>query len=491
MRWSKTASRSVRAPELPGPRVVLWGSFGMAVLLSALLIVALPTGDKRVSIYSSAANYTLPVLERNGQDYVGLFEVLEPLGTVRVDGQASRWKLRYNDVDSEFAAGKRRCRIRGRDYDLPANFLLEDGRGLVPLASLSTLMPRFLGGPVTFHETSRRLFIGNVAVHFTAQVNKNTPPMLVMDFTAPVNPRIATEPGKLLMVFSHEPLVPPGSQLLTFDSKTIPSASYQEDNGAAEISVTGTVPLFASFSNDGRTITIAAAPSPATQAVNQPPTQPPAGTPLVTAPGTVATAGASGNVPYFVVVDATHGGDERGAALNDQVAEKDVTLAFARRLRQELQGRGLTTLVIRDGDITLSPDQRASMVNSLHPRIYIGVHIASQGHGVRLYSALLPAGGENHGPFLDWQTAQSSFLVTSQAAVLGMEAELQKRHVPVRALIAPLRPLNNITTTAIAVEIAPPAGGLSELNDADYQQGAASALAAGVLALRDKLEARR
>lgn len=491
MRWSKTPSRSLRVLALPGPRMGLWTTFGLVVLLSTLLIVAAPTGEKRISIYSSAANYTLPVIERNGQDYVALFEALEPLGTVSTNAQGPRWKLRYNDVDSEFTAGKRRCRIRGRDWDLPANFLLDNGRGLVPLASLSVLMPRFLGGPVMFHETSRRLFVGNVAVHFTAQVSKGTPPMLVMDFTSPVNPRIATEPGKLLMVFSHEPLVPPGSQILTFDSKIIPSASYQEDNGTAEITVTASVPLFASFSNDGRTITIAPAPSPTTQASIQPPAQLPLGTPTVSPPGTGTTAGPNGSISFFVVVDASHGGDERGAALSDQLAEKDVTLAFARRLRQELQNRGLTTLVIRDGDTTLSPDQRAGMANSAHPRIYICVHAASQGHGVRLYSALLPAGGDNHGPFLDWQTAQSSFLATSQAAVLSLAAELQKGHVPVRTLTAPLRPLNNLTTAAVAVEIAPPAGSASDLNNADYQQAAASAVAAGVLAVRDKLEAGR
>jgi N-acetylmuramoyl-L-alanine amidase len=362
---------------------------------------------------------------------------------------------------------------------------------LIPLASLSTLMPRFLGGPVTFHESSRRLFVGNVAVHFTAQVNQGTPPSLVMDFTSPVNPMIATEPGKLLMVFSHEPLVPPGSQMLTFDSKAIPSANYQEDNGAAEIAVTGTVPLFASFSNDGRTITIAPAPQPTAQASPQTPTQVPAGAAAVSALGTGATTGAIGSVPYFAVVDASHGGDERGAALTDQLAEKEVTLAFARRLRQELESRGLTTMLVRDGDTALSLDQRASMANSVRSRIYICLHATSQGHGVHLYSALLPVGGENRGPFLDWITAQSSFLAMSQAAALSVAAELQRQQVPVRTLTAPLRPLNNIATAAVAVEIAPPAGGVSDLNSAGYQQVVASSIAAGVLAVRSRLEAGR
>ena len=132
-----------------------------------------------------------------------------------------------------------RARVRGSDFDLPAKFLLENGRGLVPLSSLSTLLPRFLGGPVAFHESSRRMFIGNVAIHFTAQVGKENPSSLVMEFTSPVNPTISTEPGKVRMVFNREAVVPPGTETLTFDSKTIPSAQYGENNGAAELIVNG------------------------------------------------------------------------------------------------------------------------------------------------------------------------------------------------------------------------------------------------------------
>src|SRR5262249_35402093 len=187
-------------------------------LVSTLLLFGAPE-EKKVTVYSNAANYSLPVVERDGQDYVGLLEMLEPLGTVsaRVDG--SRWKLRYNGVDGEFTHGKTRARVRGKNLELPANFVLDGTRGLVPLSSLNPLMPYFLGGPVTFHESARRLFIGTVAVHFTAQVRKGNPPALVMEFTSPVNPSVGTEPGKLRLTFKHEPLVPPGSQTLTFDDK--------------------------------------------------------------------------------------------------------------------------------------------------------------------------------------------------------------------------------------------------------------------------------
>jgi N-acetylmuramoyl-L-alanine amidase len=489
MRWSNPRRVVVSAyRRLSRRRLVAAGGFAVATLLASALLLYSAPEEKHVTIYSNAANYSLPVLDRNGDEYIGILEVFEPLGAVSARANGTHWKFRYYEVESEFTAGKTRARIHGADYDLPSNFLLENGRGLVPLSCLGTLMPRILGGPVTFNQNSRRLFIGNVAIHFTAQVSKTTPPKLVMNFTAPVNPTIATSPGELRMAFNHEAVVAPGSQALTFDSKVIPSASFQESNGAADVVIAATVPLMANFANNGRTIIIEPVPQPAApaQAATQVP-RPPTSTVAPQPSGTTTPAIRH----YFAVVDPSHGGDERGASLTDQLAEKDVTLAFARRLRQELEARGLATLLLRDSDATLSLDQRASLTNSARPAIYICVHAASQGKGVRVYTALIPPDPENRGPFLSWDAAQSAFQLTSRSAEANLVKDLQNKQIPARSLIAALRPLNNITTTAIAVEIAPPSDDVSQLTSPAYQQFIASAVAAGVAAFRDKLEAGR
>lgn len=500
MRWSSGTKRFSRSTR----RTIFWPALVVLVTLASTLLLSGSPEEKRISVYSNVANYSLTVIERGGTDYVGLLEILEPLGTVSARTSGLRWRLRYNDMESEFTPGSLHARVQGSDLDLPGNFLLENGRGLVPISSLSKLLPRILGGPVTFHDSARRLFIGNIAVHFTAQVSKTIPPRLVMEFTSPVNPMIATEPGRLRMVFTHEALMAPGSQILTFDSKTIPSAIYQENNGAAEVIVTGSVPLLASFSNDGRTITIAP-PSPGPPS-SSPPLQalksalPPA-TQLAPIPaasgnpsGPIATAPPARPLlprQYFVVVDASHGGEERGAALSDQLAEKDVTLAFARSLRQELEARGLSTLLLRDGDTTLTLDQRASMTNAARPAIYIGLHAASQGPGLRLYTALVPVVGDSRGPFLDWNTAQASFRFLSQTAETSMAAELRSKHFAVRTLAAPLRPLNNLTMAALAIEVTPPAGDISQLSAPAYQQSIAGSIASGIAGIRERLEVGR
>jgi len=435
-------------------------------------------------------------MQRQGRDYVGLLELLDPLGTVRAKADGPRWRLHYNNVLGEFTLDKSHALVQGRDADLTGKFILENGRGLVPLASLNSLLPRFLGGPATLHEESGRLFIGSVATHFTASVAADDPSRLVFQFTAPVNPSVATEPGKVRMTFNHEPVTAPASPTLTFSSKFVPSAIYSESNGVAEITVTTTVPLMAAFSKDGRTVTLAppksqtaaAAAAAATIAVAAKPATPSPQSPPV--PQSQAPAPASAQRRYFVVVDASHGGADRGEALSTTTAEKDVTLAFARLLRQELESRGISTLVLRDSDATVSLDDRAYFANSTHAAVYIALHAASSGHGVRLYTAMLPpADTDDRGPFRSWSTAQSPSIPLSQVAVAAIAETLKRIQVPVRTLIAPLRPLNNIITAAIAVEVAPPASDVSALNSPDYQQLIAGAIANGIFAIRAQLGA--
>jgi N-acetylmuramoyl-L-alanine amidase len=486
---------------------------GILLFFAVLLLSAAPP-ETHLAVYSTAANYSLPIVQRQGREYIGLLELLDPLGTVSAKADPPRWRIHYNNVLGDFTVGKSHAHVQGRDADLSGKFLMENGRGLVPLAALGSLLPRFLGGPATLHQESGRLFIGNIATHFTASVPPDDPSHLVFRFTAPVNPSIASEPGKLHMTFNREPVTGPASPTLTFGSKIIPEAAYAESNGTAQITVTTTTPLIASFSPDGRTITLAPPKSLTTASA--------AGTAGAnatgpTAPGAAGTgttaAGTTANAPvppqngpavlspaprpstsvarrYFAIVDASHGGSDRGEALSSTLAEKDITVAFARRLRQELESRGIPTLVLRDSDATLSLDDRAYYANTTHAAVYVALHAASNGHGVRLYTALLPYGSEEDaGPFRSWSTAQSSSVSLSQAAAASVASELRKQQVGVRTLTAPLRPLNNIATAAIAVEVAPPASDVSQLTSPDYQQLVAAAVANGIADIRAQLAA--
>jgi N-acetylmuramoyl-L-alanine amidase len=469
--------------------------YAIVLIFVSVLGLSAAAPEKHLSVFSTAANYSVPIVLHEYREYVDLLELLDPLGNVSVRADPPRWRIHYNSILGEFAAGKTHARIQGRDADLTGKFLLENGRGLIPLDCLNSLLPRFLGGPATLRQESGRLFIGDIATHFTASVSPNDPSRLVFHFTAPVNPTVATEPGKVRLTFRREPITGPASPMLTFNSRIISSADYSESDGAAEIAVTTSIPLMAGFSPDGRTITLSPAksqvaekataptPAPASSAANPVPQNP--GTP---APGQSAQP----SIPrrYFAIVDASHGGQDRGEALGPTLAEKDITVAFARQLKQDLESRGISTLLLRDSDSNLSSDDRAFYANSTHAAVYIAFHAASNGHGVRLYTALLPVGSEeDQGPFRAWSTVQSSSIPLSQATAAMVASELRKVQVSVRMLSAPLRPLNNVETAAIAVEVAPPGTDVSALTAPDYQQLIAGAVANGVVDIRAQLGA--
>ncbi len=451
----------------------------LAVLLASLTFLpASPAADENhISVFSPVAIYTLPVMEHAGHEYVGLLELLEPLGRVstRTDGRS--WNLRYNALDAEFVAGKTRARIHGRTFDLAAPFLIENSRGLVPLNSLSALLPRFLETPVNFHESARRLFIGEVGIQISFQLDASNPPRLALNFSAPVNPTISTEPGKLRLVFRRDPVVSPGSQSISFDNKVITQASYSESNGDAEFDLAATQPLMASFTNNRKTIVVSVVP-PATAAP---------GTPAAPNAAQAPAAASSASRRVLAMVDPAHGGNERGAALTETLAEKDVTLGFARLLRHELEIRGFAVVLLRDADTSSTLDQRAAASNVAHAAVYISLHATSQGSGARVYTALLPMEGSSKGAFHAWNAVQAPALPVSRMVSAAIVAELQKSEFSARASSASLRPLNNVFMPAVAVELAPGADGVADLTSANYQQRAASAIAEAMVSVRDRL----
>ncbi|PYX90233.1 MAG: hypothetical protein DMG68_02565, partial [Acidobacteria bacterium] len=91
-----------------------WIRLALAACLLLSTVTAAPD-EKRISIYSPVADYSLNIAERDGKDYVGLLEILEPLGAVSAKSDGEKWKLRFNDTEGQFTNGGNKARIRGHD----------------------------------------------------------------------------------------------------------------------------------------------------------------------------------------------------------------------------------------------------------------------------------------------------------------------------------------------------------------------------------------
>jgi N-acetylmuramoyl-L-alanine amidase len=217
-------------------------------------------------------------------------------------------------------------------------------------------------------------------------------------------------------------------------------------------------------------------------------------TPAPTATLQPAQPGNGGrNTPiFFVMIDPAHGGEDRGAVFGANLAEKDITLALARRLKAELQERGIGARLLRDGDISLSLDERAESTNEQHAAAYIALHAGVPGQGVRVYApALLSVAPLIAGKFLLWEGAQANSLPHSQELAQRITVELDKKNVSATQLATPLRPLNNVSAPAVAIELTPAPEGPQNLMGQKFQAAVAAGIAAGISQLRSQLEEER
>lgn len=470
-----------------------------AILLMLALATLLPRAaraqDKKLSVYTPQSKYSVGLVEQNGVEYVGLVDLLEPMGRVEARADGKKWTLRFTSagthtaIEAQFEQGNKKVRVHGANLEISGEFALINSRGYISEASLLNLLPRLLDLTVKFHQPAQRLFLGGTGTRYTAELKKN-PSRLVLTFAAAVAPTIATEPGKLRMIFVKDAVVSAGADSVNYGDALIASTQFSEANGAAELVVNSNAPAIANFTDGGKTITVtaavqqqAAAPQ-ASQPEHETPLPAPRMTPAPVPPRPPGTR-------FLVVIDPAHGGDDKGATLSASLAEKDVALAFARRLLREFENKGIPAALLRTGDTTMSFDQRAQGVNLARAAVYVGIHASAISHGVRLYTEMMPPTNtpiDKHA-FLPWQTAQAPYLDLSSQVAGSIAAECVTRQIAVRALASALRPLNNIASAAIALELAPMGNKVEELSDAKYQQNVAAAVAAGIAAIRSKLEA--
>src|ERR1019366_8783674 len=108
--------------------------------------------------------------------------------------------------------GKNKGKLAGENYTLPSNFMLQNGRGYVPLAAVPDVLLRLTALEVEFHPASRRLFLGNTAQRFTMELRNDNNSRLFISFPAAVNPSIDTAPGHVHLTFRREPAPPPVAQ---------------------------------------------------------------------------------------------------------------------------------------------------------------------------------------------------------------------------------------------------------------------------------------
>jgi N-acetylmuramoyl-L-alanine amidase len=75
-----------------------------------------------------------------------------------------------------------------------------------------------------------------------------------------------------------------------------------------------------------------------------------------------------------VVIDAGHGGFDRGGIPGQRVAEKTMTLDVAQRLRKKLREAGYQVIMTRDSDFFVPLPTRVAVANAHRDAIFVSIH---------------------------------------------------------------------------------------------------------------------
>jgi N-acetylmuramoyl-L-alanine amidase len=76
-----------------------------------------------------------------------------------------------------------------------------------------------------------------------------------------------------------------------------------------------------------------------------------------------------------IAVDAGHGGEDPGAHGRKGTHEKDVTLAIARKLKEQIDATpGMRAVLIRDGDYFIPLGGRVEKARKLHADLFVSIH---------------------------------------------------------------------------------------------------------------------
>lgn len=101
-----------------------------------------------------------------------------------------------------------------------------------------------------------------------------------------------------------------------------------------------------------------------------------AGSPPSRASASLPT-GQSGNERQLVVIDAGHGGHDPGTEAAGEVAEKDLALQIARRVRDVLLADGVDARLTRDDDTFLTLAERTQLANQNRADLFVSIHLNS------------------------------------------------------------------------------------------------------------------
>ena len=307
---------------------------------------------------------------RSGVELAALRDLLPGLGAISVkeDLRARSLTLVLDGREVTLYDKKSLASVGGDLRLLSSPVLLEEGRWLVPLDSLSRVLGPLLRKRVEFRVASRVLLVGGVDI---ARVGLKTSVAgdavrVVIESSQKVPFHVEQESGRVTVTIPREVVdVAYQQERLTGGIVDVIQFLGGRDNAFAFNLGQRFLQVKATEEAGGARLYLEFLAKPVASGASPAAPSPPPSPTAPAEPGALRT----------VVIDPGHGGEEVGAKGPTGTLEKDVTLSIARKLRAALANNlGLQAFLTRDRDQEIALDERAAVANNYKADLFVSIH---------------------------------------------------------------------------------------------------------------------
>ncbi len=338
----------------------------LSLLAVTSIVLAQATGS--ATLRTAAGDKPVAFVQQNAMSFVSAADVMTALGgTVQPD--ASGFKATLGDVVAVFGPDTQFAVVKDDLIQMPAPPVVINGTPFVPWEFfrgflLKTNNPQ----DVAWDLNARMLTIrprqqALVAVQMTV-TNVQGVSKIVLTLSSPADYQIVKEPAGYVVHFKS-PLKAPFAEQAYSDPNVV-HATFSGSDLRIQLTSPDVIGDSYKLDNPPRIVLdLHKGTAPATSTAPQPQIQVPGIRQPVEPPGI-----------HTIVIDPGHGGKEVGAIGPGGLMEKDITLAFARKLQAALQSKINARVVLtRDDDSVVSLDQRTAIANQYHADLFLSVHM--------------------------------------------------------------------------------------------------------------------
>jgi N-acetylmuramoyl-L-alanine amidase len=450
-----------------------------------LLLASLPQAQGTapatpLSLISREGRRAVPTTIISGQEMIALDDVASIFQVaVREDTLTGGLTVTYKNRSIVATPDQPMASVNGRVVTLPSAVIRAGRRWFAPVEFLPRALGPIYDQRIDLRRQARLLVVGDLRVpRVAARIDAPGPPTrAIVEISPPAQVVATTEGGRIVVHVDADAIEP---SLPTNGGGLIEQIRAEPPNNV--------VVMFNAAAGPPRSTVSTADPATTRVTIEVAPPGAPAPEPSTAAPKPPAPAApppapspAARVQTLSVAIDPGHGGDDMGSRGAGGLAEKDLALDIARRLRTLIETRlGIRVVETRDDDRDVPIDQRTAIANNNKAGLFISLHAnaawSPKVSGAEVYhlrgdravadarrdaesgAVMLPVlgGGTRTLDIIRWDMAQARHLDASArfaamlGAALGSKAPMSPR--PVQE--ASLRVLEGADMPAVLVEVA-------------------------------------